>query len=442
MQRKMQKLLFILLLFSPGLYLNAQTLTGHVTDSTSGKPVVGASIYLPQLKKGAVTDATGAFAIPRIPNGSYEVDLQMIGYSTITQRVTVNGITHMDFTIAVSPITLNEVVVTSLGNRMILQRAPQPVNVITHEMFLQQSSTNVIDALAKQPGLDQVTTGPGVSKPEINGLGYNRVLTLFDGERQEDFQWGDEHGILIDPYAVYSAEVIRGPASLQYGANAEAGVVSFKSQPLSAVKTFQGSVQSEFQTNTGLTGNSLDFNGNTGHGLRWDVRGSFEQAHSYWDPHDGYVWGTAYRQDNERAAVQLDRNWGYSKFSISRLYRQIEIPDGNRDSATGAFEFDVPLGAQYTSGGAYVPGTGKVFPTLSNFLSYNPDISGYQVLDHIEAWWQNMIYVGEGKILADLGYTESIRHEIDTGVVGGKTWSCTTCPIRSNTSWKSGTALN
>ena len=84
----------------------------------------------------------------------------------------------------------------------------------------------------RQPGIDQVTTGPGVSKPEINGLGYNRVLVLFDGERQEDFQWGDEHGILIDPYAVYSAEVIRGPASLQYGANAVAGVVSFKSEPL------------------------------------------------------------------------------------------------------------------------------------------------------------------------------------------------------------------
>jgi iron complex outermembrane receptor protein len=34
----------------------------------------------------------------------------------------------------------------------------------------------------------------------INGFGYNRVLTLLDGQRQEEFQWGDEHGVLIDPY--------------------------------------------------------------------------------------------------------------------------------------------------------------------------------------------------------------------------------------------------
>ncbi len=115
--------------------------------------------------------------------------------------------------------------------------------------------------------------------------------------------------------------------------------------------------------------------------------------------------------------IGLNKKWGYTRLSVSTLHRQIEIPDGNRDSATGQFEFDVPLGASISQMGKYIPGTGQVYPTKANFLSYNPDISGYQVLDHDEVWWQNSINVGKGRIGADIGYTQSVRQEIDTGTV-------------------------
>jgi iron complex outermembrane recepter protein len=414
----MQKifLLSIIMLLAGG-YLKAQTLSGTVTDSTNNQPLVGASVYFPKLGLGAVTDAKGNYKITPLPKGTYRVELHMNSYATVVKQVTIDGDVTLDFTARISATAMQEVVVTALGNRMVIQRAPVPVTVVTRDMFTQQASTNIIDAIAKQPGLDQVTTGPGIGKPEINGLGYNRVLTLFDGERQEDFQWGDEHGILIDPYAVYSAEIIRGPASLQYGANAVAGVVSFKSEPLPETKGIQGSYQSEFQTNNGTIGNSLDLAG-YGNGIKWDVRGSAEYAHCYTDPHDGYVWSTAYDQKNVRAVAEIDRSWGYSRLSGSFLNRIIEIPDGNRDSASGRFEFDVPQNASYVNG-AYVPGSGKIYPTLSDFLSYAPPaISPYQDLYHVEFWSQNSFNVGNGTIGADIGFTESLRHEIDTGTVG------------------------
>ncbi len=59
------------------------------------------------------------------------------------------------------------------------------------------------------PGFNSVKTGPGVSKPFIHGLGYNRVLTLYDGVRQESQQWGDEHGIVVDDYNIDRAEIIK-----------------------------------------------------------------------------------------------------------------------------------------------------------------------------------------------------------------------------------------
>src|SRR3984885_3713784 len=293
----MKKLLFLLLSLFSALCLSAQSLSGNVMDAATHQAVAGATVYFPQLKLGAVSDINGKYKIAPLPKGTYEVELEMLGCATLTKLIVIKGDVRLDFALAISPASLKEVIITSLGIATTLRRAPAPVSVVTHEMFLQQSSTNVIDAIARQPGITAITTGPGVSKPEINGLGYNRVLVLFDGERQEDFQWGDEHGILIDPYAVYNAEVIRGPASLQYGANAVAGVVSFKSEPFAETGAIRGSVQSEYQNNNGLIGNSVDIGGSN-KGVVWDVRGSYEAAHSYLDPHDGYVWGTAFNQDN------------------------------------------------------------------------------------------------------------------------------------------------
>jgi len=411
--------MFLLLLsLVSTLWLRAQSLSGSVIDAATHQAVAGATIYFPQLKLGAVSNKKGNYKIVPLPKGTYEVELEMLGYATLTKLIAIKGDVRLDFALAISSTSLKEVIITSLGNTTTIRRAPAPVSVVTHDMFLQQVSTNVIDAIARLPGITAITTGPGVSKPEINGLGYNRVLTLFDGERQEDFQWGDEHGILIDPYAVYDAEIIRGPASLQYGANAMAGVVSLKSQPFAESGIIRGSVQSEYQTNNGLIGNSIDIGGNN-HGLVWDVRGSYEAAHAYQDPHDGYVWGTAFNQDNIRAVIGLNKQWGYSRLTASTLRRQIEIPDGNRDSATGRFEFDVPQNAQFVNG-KYVTGSGQVFPTLGNFLSYKPAISSYQVLAHDEVWWQNSFYAGKGRIGADIGYTRSVRHEIDTGNVAGE----------------------
>ncbi len=407
----------------------AQTvIKGKVLDKGTRQPLVGADVVVPGTHIGASTDTSGNFIFTTIGKVD-SLNISFLGYKTITVKA------GPSLTILLEPTSgsLQEAVVTALGIKTTAQRAPLPVTIVTHDMLIQQASSNVIDAIALQPGINEITTGPGISKPEINGLGFNRVLTLFDGERQEDFQWGDEHGILIDPYAVYNVEIIRGAASLQYGANAVAGVVSFKSAPLPDPGTIQGSVLTEYQTNNGMIGTSFDVAGNN-KGFVWDIRGSQEEAHCYSDPKDGYVWGTAYNQDNIRALIGIDRDWGYSHLSFSSLHRQAEIADGNRDSATGKFEFDNPQSNGYGSPqyysnanapspglvGTLIPGTGQIYPTRANFFSYNPNISVYQVLDHDMVWWQNSINAGKGSIGADIGFTQSQRQEIDSGTIAAE----------------------
>jgi len=396
---KIQIIILVALFTGIASFAMAQNIIkGKVNDLVTKEPLVGASVNVPGTQLGTSTDNSGNFIL--VSTGKVDSLLvSFIGYKTIKVK------TAPFLTIFLEPTSnsLQEAIITALGNQTTILRSPVPVTLVTHDMLIQATSTNAIDAIASQPGITEITEGPGISKPEINGLGYNRVLTLYNGERQEDFQWGDEHGILIDPYAIYQAEIIRGPASLQYGANAVAGVVSFKPEPFAENGTVQGSLLTEYQTNNGMIGNSEDVGGNN-NGFVWDIRASNEEAHCYQDPKDGYVWGTAYNQSFVRGVIGLDRNWGYSHLSVSSLHLQIEVPDGNRDSATGQFKFDYPQNRQ-------------LFPNKANFLSYYPNIAGYQVLDHDEVWWQNGINAGKGKFGLDIGYTQSHRQEIDSGTV-------------------------
>jgi iron complex outermembrane recepter protein len=138
--------------------------------------------------------------------------------SSIHGMETSDSIKHQPLT--ESSVKLNEVVVTGLTGSQKLKQSPAPISFVSARQLEMQPSTNIIDAIAHQPGVSQITTGSGISKPVIRGLGFNRVVVVNDGVRQEGQQWGDEHGIEIDPASVHSVEILKGPASLMYGSDA------------------------------------------------------------------------------------------------------------------------------------------------------------------------------------------------------------------------------
>ena len=101
-------------------------------------------------------------------------------------------------------LKLNELVVTGVTGDTKLKNSTAPISIVSGKTLRQTTSTNIIDAIAKQPGIAQITTGSGISKPIIRGLGYNRIIVMNEGIRQEGQQWGDEHGIEIDGQNVNS----------------------------------------------------------------------------------------------------------------------------------------------------------------------------------------------------------------------------------------------
>jgi iron complex outermembrane receptor protein len=375
------------------------TLTGTITDKADGKPIPGASISVPDLRIGAVSDVNGKYVINQLPKGVYLVQVSFIGYGTFNQRVDFAKTTQLNVQLQASSIEAAEVVITGVSKATEIKKDPVPMAAISKTYIDQHSaSTNVIDEIANLPGISAVTTGPNVSKPFIHGLGYNRVVTLQDGIRQEGQQWGDEHGIEVDQNSIDRVEVIKGPASLSYGSDAIGGVVNLLSPPPVPDGKILGSFTGNYGTNNNLLSSSFRLQGNN-NGLVWGTVISAKEAKDYQDQHDGRVYGTGFQEKDARVMVGLNKTWGYSYLNASVFDDEQEIPDGSRDSLTRKFT------QQISDADTYRP---IVPESILNSYSITPlhqHVQLYRIYDN------SNFTLGSGNLIVNLGYEFSHRRE-------------------------------
>ena len=311
------------------------SLTGKVTDFRDHTPVVGAIVYIHDLKKGASTNIDGVYTIDRLPKGRFLVEIKFIGYSSVIQSVLMNGAVQLDVVMNSAVTELNEVVVTGISHSSELKSNPLPIATLNNKSLTENTSTNLIDNVSKKAGVNQITTGPAISKPVIRGLGYNRIISLYDGIRQEGQQWGDEHGIEIDEYSVDRVEIIKGAGSLMYGSDGLGGVLNFLTPNPVAEGTVIGKWLSNYQTNNGLIGNSLMNAGNL-KGLYWLARVSLKDAKPYTNAYDGKVFNSGFRERDVNGHIGLSKPWGYTQLNASSFHQVLGLVEGDRDS-TGRF---------------------------------------------------------------------------------------------------------
>ena len=285
-------------------------------------------------------------------------------------------------------LELNEVMVTGVTGDTKLKHSTAPISVVTGKELRETTSTNVIDAVAKQPGMAQVTTGGGISKPIIRGLGYNRIIVMNEGVRQEGQQWGDEHGVEVDGNGVGSVEILKGPASLMYGSDAMAGVLILHDAPSPLDGEVRTNVSTEYQTNNGLFAYSLDVAGNQ-KGFVWDGRFSDKMAHAYKNKYDGYVAGSQFRERAGRLMIGLDKRWGHSHLTWTCFHLTPSIIEGERDEETGALEWATDCHKTYS----------KTLP--------------FQQVKHYKAVWDNSLNLSKGFLKTIVGYQQNRRQEFE-----------------------------
>lgn len=112
----MQRLLLVLLFFPVFLLSQAETsISGFVLDAVSKETIVGATIFIPELEKGAITNKEGFYSIKQIPQGNYKIKITFIGYQSLEQEIDFSsdkGI-RKDFELESGAVELNEVVVSA-----------------------------------------------------------------------------------------------------------------------------------------------------------------------------------------------------------------------------------------------------------------------------------------------------------------------------------------
>ena len=370
------------------------TFSGSISDAVGGQPLAGVSIYFADIKMGVTTNVRGEYLIRNIPEGHHLIEISHIGYNTIVEDIDFSGDIVRNYILQKSVVENNAVIVTGVGATQ-LKKAPYQVSILQKRDLWEGSSGNIIEALAKRPGVSTISTGPAISKPVIRGLGYNRILTINDGVRQEGQQWGDEHGIEIDESSVTKVEILKGPASLIYGSDALAGVINILTHTPVENNTIKANILSIYQTNNNAKTLNANLSGNI-NGFNWNLYGSAIGAADYQNRYDGPVFNSKYTQKNYGGYAGYNGSWGYSHLLFSNFNLQAGLVEGERDSEG---YFIKP-----------VPGGGETRATADDFNSTRPQVP-FQHIRHFKIASDNNFKLGKKRLSVNIGYQRNQREE-------------------------------
>lgn len=374
-------------------------LSGKVVDDKTGQPLAGAAIYIHEAKTGTVADSSGYYKTPAVPAGKYLVEVSYEGYTSILVTVDISNNPVRDFHMKVTFAEADAVTVTGIASATKTRQSAQPVSILKRSDLMQTSSTNIIDAVAKAvPGVSSLSTGPAISKPVIRGLGYNRVVTVHDGVRQEGQQWGDEHGIEVDEYSVQKVEVLKGPASLLYGSDAMAGVIHLITNVPVEQGTIKGNLMGSFIDNNGLYGGNANLAGHLMNGFNWNVYGTLKSAGDYRNKYDGKVFNSRFSEKNIGGYFGWNKAWGYSHILISNFDQTLGVVEGERDPVTGGFTVYGGTPYEHTATAA----------DLGSRSIFTPK----QHISHFKIASDNNIAVGRDRIAINIGFQRNQRREL------------------------------
>ena len=212
--------------------LAAQTgvVTGTVTDSNTGEPISTVQVHIPELQIGMLTNADGAYALPNVPVGQYEIRAELIGRQTDAQvvDVTAGGSVVANFSLQSRVLALDGVVVTGVAGATPETELAFTVDQVQVQDAQIASALNVASLLQGRTAGTRVIQGTGQpgDEPSIQFRGPTSImqsqapLLIVDGVIST--------GSLadIDPNDIASIEIVRGAAAASlYGSRAQAGVM-------------------------------------------------------------------------------------------------------------------------------------------------------------------------------------------------------------------------
>jgi iron complex outermembrane receptor protein len=268
----MKNIIYLVLLFATSPLLAQQGVQGVVLDAQSKQPLPDVVLSIPAFQIQVKTDPRGLFSFPFSWSDAQVLRLRHPDYKVLDTLVQ-GGVSMLNFELQLGHMTTEEVTVsgqqTTLRNKNTV-----PIEVRNLKDLQLSGGMNVTELLTKIPGVYSSSLGNGISKPVIRGMQGMRVVTLVNGLRLEGQQWGGDHGLGIGELVLGSAELIKGPASVLYGADALGGVIYLLDEPFARVNQQVLEVQQKWNQNTNGSYSSLLFKKSRGN-RRFLLAGSY-----------------------------------------------------------------------------------------------------------------------------------------------------------------------
>ncbi len=174
---------FILILFISNLGFSQEkfTLSGTISDASSNETLIGVNIIAKDTKLYATTNEYGFYSLT-LPKGDYEILISYVGFTTISEAISLNQNTKRNFSLQESGQELKEVVVTSEKTKANIRKPEMSVNKLSistiKQMPVVMGEVDVIKSILFLPGV--TNAGEGQSGFNVRGGGADQNLILLD----------------------------------------------------------------------------------------------------------------------------------------------------------------------------------------------------------------------------------------------------------------------
>jgi iron complex outermembrane recepter protein len=289
---------FIVILSGTGF---SQTLSGKVIDKETGASIPFARISIEELHLNTRTDEQGVFKITSLPLAQLRLKVTMLDYETFLERILIEENTTITVQLKSKHTVFEEHIVSAAEGKLQKDNITS-IEYQSKEKLFESGASTLGEAIMNIPGVQQTTIGTGISRPVIRGLSGSRVVTYWNGLRIENQQWGEDHGMAASELGMKGVEVVKGPASLLYGADALGGVIHFMDEDYVTSDTKKISASSRFESNARATINEAGFQSNNGK-LRFNVFGNYLSYTDFQLPDGRYLENSRFWASNAKASM-------------------------------------------------------------------------------------------------------------------------------------------
>ncbi len=221
--------LILLAVLFPALALSQKTYTlqGKITDATNGEALPGANVMLKGTYYGAATDPNGNYRVSGVKEGTYNLEISLIGYKVIQRNgLVVNDSSQLtnDYKLQSSVLTLGTDIVVIGEKPMLDIESTESKKTIGSKEIEASVIENVTDLIRNQPGVV-------AEKNEIHirgGRAYENSY-LIDGLSIQDPFSGGTSGLMLSANSIEEVEVLTGGFNAEYG-QSMSGVIEVKTK--------------------------------------------------------------------------------------------------------------------------------------------------------------------------------------------------------------------